>query len=89
MQYEIQIAPNPSILLISTNKQFVNEIIEVTRGNLNSAPKTVKQIAEKLLEIEEIYTLHFDEEGRIEIDAVEGVDWEEIIPQIEDILELF
>ncbi|MBP6879496.1 MAG: NifU N-terminal domain-containing protein [Candidatus Pacebacteria bacterium] len=89
MNYRMQIAPNPSILLISTNKKFVGEITEITRGNLGTAPKGAKEIAEKLLEIEEIYTLQFDEEGRIEIDAVEEVDWDQIIPQIENILDLF
>lgn len=89
MNYKMQIAPNPSILLISTNKHFVREITEITRGNLGTAPEEVKEVAEKILEIEEIYTLHFDEGGRIEVDGIEGIDWDEIIPKIEDILDVF
>ena len=57
----MQIAPNPSTLLISTNKKFVEEIIEITRGNLGSAPKGAKEIAEKLLEIAQLYQVPVSE----------------------------
>lgn len=89
MQYEIQIAPNPRILIISTKKVFVSEIIEVSRVSLENGPKDLVDLAKELLENKEFYTLHFDEEGRIEIDGVEGIDWEKHIPKIKEILDAY
>ena len=82
--------PDSNIKIVITELYFCNELVEVTKETLEgNVPENFKELASKLLAIEGIVLLSFDEEGRIEIEKDPDCSWEELTPLIESVLILF
>lgn len=93
MKYEIVSipgVPSSDVKIVATDLYFCREIVEVTKETLEgNVPESFKELAFKLLAIEGIVLLSFDEEGRIEIEKDPDCSWEELTPLVESVLILF